>query len=286
MDCNCTSAFALLPSLPDYAKLHPISSASKDNSVLFLMKGLTDRRLFFKVAWHRFVGDGALKHRKNCKLIDQGMMIMFFRLIFVAVSLIAAPVLAAEQNTDRGGSDYRSFWLAQPDYQICEQTCAGEAQCKAWTYVKPNVQGPQAKCWLKKSVPAARTSDCCVSGVMDSQPSIPSEPQNVLIQNPCYQMLTGSGKSDIKWIWGIGSYAHEVNGLICLSLNKYVDTKAPFFTSYYCSEGIQNPASCVEDDTWRTSVIETRQTTDQSGTQYHFQGVSGEPWWATRWRLK
>ena len=81
------------------------------------------------------------------------------------MSFHSAPTFAAESNTNRGGSDYRSFSLTQPDFLQCERACAGEAQCKAWTYVRPGIQGANAKCWLKHAVPAATASGCCISGV-------------------------------------------------------------------------------------------------------------------------
>ncbi|MFK8036370.1 MAG: PAN domain-containing protein [Hyphomicrobiales bacterium] len=88
-----------------------------------------------------------------------------FSMFVATVVLFAVPALAAETNTNRGGSDYRSFFLTQSDFLQCEQACAREAQCKAWTYVRPGIQGPNAKCWLKHSVPAATANNCCISGV-------------------------------------------------------------------------------------------------------------------------
>jgi hypothetical protein len=70
-----------------------------------------------------------------------------------------------EANTDRPGLDYRSFDLPAANPALCEKTCAQEVQCKAWTYVKPGVQGPKARCWVKNAVPAAKRDACCVSGV-------------------------------------------------------------------------------------------------------------------------
>jgi hypothetical protein len=76
---------------------------------------------------------------------------------------VVGRALGFETDTNRFGSDYRS--LDAPDAQKCQAACAGEAQCKAWTWVKPGVQGPSAKCWLKNAVPVASKSNCCVSGV-------------------------------------------------------------------------------------------------------------------------
>ena len=53
------------------------------------------------------------------------------------------------------GSDYRSFDTANDGGAACSATCAGETSCRAWTWVKPGVQGPAAKCWLKNAAPAA-----------------------------------------------------------------------------------------------------------------------------------
>lgn len=70
-----------------------------------------------------------------------------------------------EMNTDRGGADYRSFDQTTPAPEICQATCASESACKAWTYVKPGVQGNSARCWLKSNIPAAGMNANTVSGI-------------------------------------------------------------------------------------------------------------------------
>jgi hypothetical protein len=71
-----------------------------------------------------------------------------------------------EFNSDRPGHDYRNFVLSSPVPRVCAEACEEDAKCKAWTYVKPNtIQGEQARCWLKDSVPPARGSSCCISGI-------------------------------------------------------------------------------------------------------------------------
>jgi hypothetical protein len=78
-----------------------------------------------------------------------------------------------EDNTDRMGMDYRSFDLPAADPKLCKSACEAETQCKAYTFVRPGVQGPQARCWLKTSVPNPTRSACCVSGVKaQSQPTV------------------------------------------------------------------------------------------------------------------
>ena len=77
----------------------------------------------------------------------------------------AAGKLSMESNTNRRGQDYRNFDLAQPQPELCQSECAKDAKCKAYTYVKPGLQGPKAHCWLKSGVPSSQPDSCCVSGV-------------------------------------------------------------------------------------------------------------------------
>ena len=73
--------------------------------------------------------------------------------------------MTVEPDIDRLGSDYRDFDLPQPGYEACRDGCAGEASCKAYTYVKPGIQALNARCWLKSSVADPVPSPYCVSGV-------------------------------------------------------------------------------------------------------------------------
>jgi hypothetical protein len=70
-----------------------------------------------------------------------------------------------EPRTDRPGNDLRSFDLREPRPELCREACWRDPQCRAFTYVRPGVQGPTARCWLKNPVPPARINDCCLSGV-------------------------------------------------------------------------------------------------------------------------
>lgn len=70
-----------------------------------------------------------------------------------------------EFGYDRPGQDYQSFDLPSADPQLCSNACANDGLCLAFTYVQPGVQGPNARCWLKSSVPPAVANNCCVSGV-------------------------------------------------------------------------------------------------------------------------
>ena len=100
--------------------------------------------------------------------------------VMATCCLWAPPSMAWEQNVDRPGMDYRNFDLNVADPGLCEKACMDDEKCKAYTYVKPGVQGPKARCWLKHSVPQARGNDCCVSGVKQApaaQPLLQGQPE-------------------------------------------------------------------------------------------------------------
>lgn len=81
------------------------------------------------------------------------------------------PMRRVEPNIDRPGSDYKNFDLVAANSNLCKTACEREAgQCQAWTFVRPGVQGPRARCWLKFTVPNAVTSNCCTSGVRFDDP--------------------------------------------------------------------------------------------------------------------
>jgi hypothetical protein len=65
-------------------------------------------------------------------------------MIFLYV--LTATFLIFLMNTDRYDSDYKDLDLAQADPALCETNCNGEARCKAWTYVRAGIQGPNARC--------------------------------------------------------------------------------------------------------------------------------------------
>lgn len=52
------------------------------------------------------------------------------------------------------GSDYQDFGTANDGGQQCLVTCLRDPNCRAWTWVRPMVQGPAARCWLKNAVPS------------------------------------------------------------------------------------------------------------------------------------
>lgn len=71
-----------------------------------------------------------------------------------------------EFGVDRPGQDLASFDLEERDSPIdCESLCDQSADCRAFTFVQPGVQGPNPRCWLKNAVPNPQQDACCVSGV-------------------------------------------------------------------------------------------------------------------------
>ena len=84
-------------------------------------------------------------------------------LFFVSIELVDS--LALENNTNLPGMDYSNFNMTSANPSLCEQACNSDPNCQAFTYVKPDVQGAAARCWLKNGIPAANPDTCCDSGV-------------------------------------------------------------------------------------------------------------------------
>jgi hypothetical protein len=72
--------------------------------------------------------------------------------------------VTVEPDVDRPGGDYRSFDLPAPEYSRCENACADDLRCQAYTYVPPGVQGPSARCWIKAQLPSDVSSRGMLSG--------------------------------------------------------------------------------------------------------------------------
>ncbi|MEQ1929872.1 MAG: PAN domain-containing protein [Parvularculaceae bacterium] len=101
-----------------------------------------------------------------------------FACAMLATVLVSAvsPAAAGEPEigVDRPGSDYQAPITLEPKQgsfltyeNECQGLCAKEQKCMAWTMVKPGVQGPKAKCYLKSAVPPLKSNACCSSGVAD-----------------------------------------------------------------------------------------------------------------------
>jgi hypothetical protein len=67
---------------------------------------------------------------------------------------------------DRAGGDYRNFAPRTSDPTLCEEACANDTRCLAWSYVKPHsAKGPHPACWLKNIVPDRKEVSHVVSGI-------------------------------------------------------------------------------------------------------------------------
>lgn len=116
---------------------------------------------------------------RSCQIL--AIYVYLIGLVFlVTASTPAHAGVTTENNTDRPGSDYSSYDLPSPDPVLCKKACDDDAKCKAYTYVKPGVQGPAARCYLKDPAPAAQANDCCVSGVKTEASSARARPPAAL----------------------------------------------------------------------------------------------------------
>lgn len=106
-------------------------------------------------------------------------------LALILIGFTAGPVAAQEYGVDRPGSDYANFELNRPAYQDCQNACFNDPRCKAWTYVKPGLQGARARCWLKHAVPQGYRHDCCVSGVKSQGGGSAGDGQRCNSNNDC-----------------------------------------------------------------------------------------------------
>lgn len=91
----------------------------------------------------------------------------------LSASAIAATMMPKEVGIDRKGGEnnYKDFDLPSANAQLCEDMCASDGQCKAWTYVSPGNQGNNARCWLKNNnVPIPTSLNYVISGVKLSAP--------------------------------------------------------------------------------------------------------------------
>jgi len=72
-----------------------------------------------------------------------------------------------EEATDRPGNDYVRHMEGSPE--ACRTRCAGDGNCQAFTFVKPNPGAAQGQCFLKRSEPQPVANHCCVSGTRSSR---------------------------------------------------------------------------------------------------------------------
>ena len=74
---------------------------------------------------------------------------------------------AIESSIDRFGGDYRNFELKSGEGDdACQTACAGDNNCRAWTYARPGYAGKAARCFLKKEIKPPRRKPGFISGVV------------------------------------------------------------------------------------------------------------------------
>jgi hypothetical protein len=78
---------------------------------------------------------------------------------------IPAGVINAQAGVDLFGGEYRNYTGPQATPEACQKSCKSETQCLAWTYVRPTVMGPDARCFLKDKPSTLVHSTCCISAV-------------------------------------------------------------------------------------------------------------------------
>jgi hypothetical protein len=86
-------------------------------------------------------------------------------LLACLVAVGSAQPAVAQGNFDRPGGDYTSAPISSGDPADCALLCEHDRRCRAWSFNYPTVIESSAVCWLKNSVPARVSDNCCVSGV-------------------------------------------------------------------------------------------------------------------------
>jgi hypothetical protein len=81
------------------------------------------------------------------------------------ITVPSSDSMSFEPDTNRPGHDYKNFDLPEPRPEICRDACREDGRCRAFTYVGPGIQGPQARCWLKDGAPRPKPAKGLVSGV-------------------------------------------------------------------------------------------------------------------------
>ncbi len=90
---------------------------------------------------------------------------------------------APEINVDRPGADIRPGFDVSIYSSECEDACKKDPQCRAYTLVKPGIQGESAKCWLKNAKPAKVQNACCISAVKLTTPPARRIQQNTPLRS-------------------------------------------------------------------------------------------------------
>lgn len=115
-----------------------------------------------------------------CRSILKKIFVILLGLgLFLNPNNALAGTMTADFNVDRPGGDYRYVDLDQPCASLCQKECDRDKKCLAYSYNRPGIQGPKARCWLKNTVPERVIQgdpSCCVSGIQlnPAPPNCPS----------------------------------------------------------------------------------------------------------------
>ncbi|MFY1828152.1 PAN domain-containing protein [Myxococcus fulvus] len=87
------------------------------------------------------------------------------------ISIEDLPSFVIEPGVDRPGLDLRDFDLPAADPLLCEEVCASEPGCAAYTYTAPGLRGVLARCQLKSGVSGSRVLRGAHSGYRRPSPA-------------------------------------------------------------------------------------------------------------------
>src|SRR5579871_3403124 len=113
-----------------------------------------------------FAMEQAIMFTQQTFLQNSGLNVHIYPVLLSAI-LVFAPVSSFADdfnNSDMPGGDFKNFNLTNPRWEDCKAACGSNMNCFAWTYVKPGIQGPTARCWLKNTRPNRVKNTCCISG--------------------------------------------------------------------------------------------------------------------------
>ncbi len=149
--------------------------------------------------------------------------------------------VTCEPNTDRMGGDYRRIDGA-PSVQFCQNQCAMDRKCAAYTYVKSAFH-----CWLKEGAPNATANGDAVSGLKLPGPATttpspstsvappppttvgpppgPAEPGSQPGRDATGDAAPGAGDLEGRWVFGPNG---ESWTLTRIDLNRYQAQESGF----------------------------------------------------------
>lgn len=112
----------------------------------------------------------------NKKTDDPPLSYQEIPIVEMPISETEVERYTVEEGFDRPGADYENFEQTS-EFQspsLCRDACYSQPKCRSFTYTKPGVAGPKARCWLKNAIPPPVESLCCISGVKGARPPQPA----------------------------------------------------------------------------------------------------------------